>query len=150
MLVQTGMTCTELCNYAGLCTREITSSGHVCFRGEGRVNSAALIFLYRLERFHHFSVLTIVLCSICCLDAATLLGRAPLRKTGRRSSSLDPNSVAILASSSAASLPMDPMCPATQVSEREVRLLMNRLCCLSSCSVPINCSIVSLICSMMY
>lgn len=62
-----------------------------------------------------------------CFVADTLSGSSPLSSRGRRSASLDPNSVAALASSSTASLPLDPICPATQVSVIEAGLLMKRL-----------------------
>src|SRR5260221_3424385 len=65
-----------------------------------------------------------------CLDAEMLYGRSLLRSFGRRFLSLDPNSVAALASLSAASFPMDSMWPATHVSENETGLLVRRVCLL--------------------
>jgi hypothetical protein len=83
---------------------------------EGRVGSMALTRLYRFERVHHRLMSFDVICLICCLVADRLLGREFLRNFGRRYLSLDLNSTAALASSSAASVPVDPMWPATQVS----------------------------------
>ena len=39
MLIQRCVTCAELCEYAGLSTREVTGSSDKCFRREGGVNS---------------------------------------------------------------------------------------------------------------
>ena len=56
-----------------------------------------------------------------------LMGRFLRRNLGSRRWSLEPNSVAHLASSSAALLPSDPMCPVTRVRVI-VRLGFARFC----------------------
>ncbi len=79
-----------------------------------------LILLYRVLLFHHDFVSFFVSLSICCLTTDRLVGRVLRRKGGSRSLLLDPYSAAVLANLSAASFPIDPICPATHVSETSI------------------------------
>ena len=54
--------------------------------------------------------------SSCCMVVDRLMGGLLRRNLGSRRWSLELNSAASLASSSTASLPSDPMCPATHVN----------------------------------
>ena len=117
---------------------------------KGRDGLIFLVCLYRAERLHHRLVSSFVLALMCCLVTDKLLGRLPLRSVGRVLALLEPNSVAALASSSAASLPVDFMWPATQVSVIEMGVLINRLFRFPSCPLSTKSLIAVFILSMMY
>src|SRR5258706_9921558 len=87
---------------------------------EGSVGSINLILLYRVLLFHHVFVSFFMSPLICCLTTDRLVGRVLQRKGGSRSLLLDPYSAAVLANSSAASFPIDPICPATHMSETSI------------------------------
>ena len=117
---------------------------------EGRVGSIFLVCLYHTERLHQHLVLSFILALMCCLVTDKLLGRLPLRSLGRALALLELNSVAALASSSTALLPVEFMWPATQVSVIEMGMLINRLFRFPSCPVLTKSLIAVFILSMMY
>ena len=83
---------------------------------EGNEGSMDLILLYCFDLFHQALVSALVLLDICCLIDNMLIGSCLQRNCGKRSVLLNPYWAASLAISSAASFPVEPICPATHVN----------------------------------
>ena len=114
---------------------------------DGSSGSILLIRLYHSDRFHQVFVLLVVFALMNCFVADRLIGSGLCRSLGSKCWLLDPYSAASLASLSAASLPSDPLCPATQLSviSNFVRSAgMNRAGCGSAlpCMLTIPCLIM--------
>jgi len=87
---------------------------------------------------------------ICCLIAEGLNGSSLWRKRGSKFIALDPDLAASFASLSAASFPVDPMCPAIQVSEITIFGLFPLLSSLLADSSTCNLVMSRLISSIRY
>jgi hypothetical protein len=84
---------------------------------DGREGSMFFIFLNLGDFVHQNLVCLLMFMLIDCLMAEILVGSCHCRNRGSLSRELDLNSAASLASPSAYSLPVESMCPATQVKE---------------------------------
>ena len=118
---------------------------------EGNEGSMDLILLYRFDLFHQALVSAFVLPAICCLIDDMLIGSCFRRKWGKRSALLNPYWAASLAISSAASFPIDPICPATHVkvifiSGRSMAFRRILFSFSSSCSLLMSLLILSIRC----
>ena len=91
---------------------------------DGSVGSISLIFLYRVDPLHHDLVLSFVCLPMSCFVADRLVGSSLRSIGGRKLGWLEPRIAAVLASLSTASLPVEPICPATHLNStsRFVRL----------------------------
>ena len=103
-----GMCPVQICVRMLICLQLTSLVASMNFK-EGKEGLIALILLYRLLFFHQMIISLFVNLPICCLTAARLEGSFLWRKSGSKSSLLELNSAASLASSSAASFPFDPM-----------------------------------------
>ena len=83
---------------------------------DGNEGSISLIRLYRFEPLHHAFVSSLVSLSISCLVADKLIGSLMWSRGGSSCVQLDPCSAALFASLSAASLPIEPIWPTTQLN----------------------------------
>ena len=86
------------------------------YLAEGNDRSMSLVFLNLGDFCHHSFINFLIFALIACLVAEMLIGSCRWRKIGRMFWSLDPNSAASLAKTSALSLPTESMCPDTQVN----------------------------------
>ena len=87
---------------------------------EGKDGLMILVLLNLGDFCHHSFVNFLIFVLIACLVAEMLFGSCWWRKIGRLFRLLDPNSAASLAKTSALSLPIESICPATQVNDMGV------------------------------